>query len=61
MGDSGVLGGKFECQSASQTVPNDPSPTTLMGVYERSEPGSEKKRERSEKDVKRETIFGRED
>ena len=33
----GVLGGRGPCQSQSQTVPKEPSPTALMGVNERFE------------------------
>ena len=33
----GVLGGRGPCQSQSQTVPKEPSPTALMGVKERLE------------------------
>lgn len=39
MADKGVLGGSVPCQSQSQTVPKDPSPTNLSGVYDRVEPG----------------------
>lgn len=37
IGDKGVLGGSVPCQSHNQTVPNDPSPSTLRGLYERVE------------------------
>lgn len=37
IGDSGVFGGRGECQSTSHTVPNEPSPTTLIKEYDRSE------------------------
>jgi hypothetical protein len=33
MADSGVFGGSGPCQSQSSTVPNEPSPTFLIGVY----------------------------
>ena len=35
MADRGVFGGRVPCQSHNHTVPNDPSPTTLRGVYVR--------------------------
>ncbi len=35
--DIGVLAGRGPCQSQSQTVPKEPSPTALMGVNERVE------------------------
>lgn len=38
MDDNGVLGGSVPCQSQSQTVPNEPSPRTLSGVYDLVEP-----------------------
>lgn len=60
IGDKGVFGGSVPCQSQSQTVPNEPSPRTLRGVYERVEPGwgdqNEKERERE-----RLTALGRAD
>ena len=40
MADKGVLGGSVPCQSQSQTVPKDPSPTSLSGVYDRVEPAN---------------------
>jgi hypothetical protein len=38
MGDRGVLGGSVPCQSHNKTVPNEPSPKTLSGVYDLVEP-----------------------
>ena len=35
MAERGVFGGKVPCQSHNHTVPNEPSPTTLRGVYVR--------------------------
>jgi len=50
MADRGVLGGKVPCQSHNHTVPNDPSPTTLRGVYVRVDAKKKrKKKKRSEK------------
>ena len=37
MVDMGVLGGNAPCQSQSQTVAKEPSPSTLMGMKERIE------------------------
>ena len=44
MAERGVLGGSVPCQSQSQTVPKEPSPTTLRGVYVRAEPRERGKR-----------------
>lgn len=35
IGERGVLGGSVPCQSHNHTVPKEPSPSTLRGVYER--------------------------
>jgi len=43
MGESGVHGGKVPCQSQRRTVPKEPSPNVLIGVYERGEPVRVKK------------------
>ena len=43
MGESGVHGGKVPCQSQRRTVPKEPSPNVLIGVYEREEPVREEK------------------
>lgn len=48
--DSGVLGGKLPCQSHNHTVPNEPSPTTLRGVYVRVDARRRKKERRSGKE-----------
>lgn len=38
IGERGVLGGRSPCQSQRRTVPKEPSPSILIGVYERCEP-----------------------
>ena len=46
MADRGVLGGRVPCQSHNHTVPNDPSPTTLRGVYVRVDARRKEEEER---------------